>query len=130
MAKFQRTRIGLNIKKPGVGSFFDPDSGLHLTRELPVKEIFRVTPAICRGLKSATGINSIIDLDNRVDVDKVEFKEDPRTLEVKEEKVEPKIIEVTEEDEVVIPEDAVIIEASEEDEKPKKTSKKDKSKKA
>jgi hypothetical protein len=77
MAKFREARLCLNPHKPGTSSFFDPISKLHLTKVSPVGITSKVTPAILRGLRSATMFPTLIDMDNRLDIDNKCFRDIP-----------------------------------------------------
>jgi hypothetical protein len=91
MARFREARIGLNIRNRWNNGFFCPISRLHLTRELPYKVTYMVTPAILKGLRATGrgGEPKLIDIDNRIDLETGKFKEIPEPKEVVEAQAPP-----------------------------------------
>ena len=92
MAKFPFARVMLNTNKAWNSSFFCPINKCHLTLQSPYGEIYVVTNTIISELM-ALPMPSIIDINGVIDVKNGCFKDMP------------------EEQEFIIPDDAIVLEA-------------------
>lgn len=71
-----QTRVMLNVAKPSNSSFFDPVGRLHLTRENPIGILRVLSPQVLLELR-AFPMPGLIDLDNKVDIEKGIWKPEP-----------------------------------------------------